>query len=135
MCGATHPSQMGAQAENSAVDALLRTIDQIVNASSQKKASNKFPLRPAVLTHNIEGTFNQVHPATLREVMLQRWIPVTLGLYRNRSVERIEGNQATFENSQRNNLRSCMWVSVVVFGLSPPRPWREGFDIYRSGAG
>jgi len=42
---------------------------------------------------------------------------VTLGLYRNRSVERIKGNQATFDNSQRNNLRSCMWVSVVVFGL------------------
>jgi len=37
---------------------------------------------------------------------------VTLGLYRNRSVERIRGNQATFDNSQRNNLRSCVWVSV-----------------------
>jgi len=37
-------------------------------------------------------------------------ISVTLGLYRNRSVERIKGNQATFDNSQRNNLRSCVWV-------------------------
>jgi len=35
---------------------------------------------------------------------------VTLGLFRNRSVERINGNQATFDNSQRNNLRSCVWV-------------------------
>jgi len=35
---------------------------------------------------------------------------VTLGLYYNRSVERIKGNQATFDNSQRNNLRSCVWV-------------------------
>jgi len=35
---------------------------------------------------------------------------VTLGLYRNRSVEQIKGNQATFDNSQRNNLRSCVWV-------------------------
>jgi len=35
---------------------------------------------------------------------------VTLGLDRNRSVERIKGNQATFDNSQRNNLRSCVWV-------------------------
>ena len=41
---------------------------------------------------------------------------VTLGLSRNRSVGRIKGNQATFDNSQRNNLRSCMWVSEVVFG-------------------
>jgi len=39
---------------------------------------------------------------------------VTLGLYRNRSVERIKGNQATFDNSQRNNLRSCVWVRWVV---------------------
>jgi len=36
--------------------------------------------------------------------------PVTLGLSRNRSVGRIKGNQATFDNSQRNNLRSCVWV-------------------------
>ena len=28
---------------------------------------------------------------------------------------RIKGNQITFDNSQRNNLRSCVWVSVVVF--------------------
>jgi len=35
---------------------------------------------------------------------------VTLGLYCNQSVERIKGNQATFDNSQRNNLRSCVWV-------------------------
>jgi len=41
---------------------------------------------------------------------------VTLGLSRNRSAGRIKGNQATFDNSQRNNLRSCMWVSEVVFG-------------------
>jgi len=44
---------------------------------------------------------------------------VTLGLSCNRSVGRINGNQATFDNSQRNNLRSCVWVSVVVFSLSP----------------
>jgi len=78
MCRATDPSQMGAQVENSAVDPLLRTINPIAKAISQKKASNKFPLRPAVLTHNIEGAFNQVHPATLREVMRQRWMPLYL---------------------------------------------------------
>ena len=36
--------------------------------------------------------------------------PVTLGLYRNQSTGRVKGNQATFDNSQRNNLRSCVWV-------------------------
>jgi len=38
----------------------------------------------------------------------------TLGLYRIRSVKTIKGNQATFDNSQQSNLRSCVWVSVVV---------------------
>ena len=37
-------------------------------------------------------------------------VRVTLGLYRNQSVERIKANQATFDNLQQNNLRSCMWV-------------------------
>ena len=35
---------------------------------------------------------------------------MALGSYRNRSVKRVKGNQATFDNSQRNNLRSCVWV-------------------------
>ena len=44
-----------------------------------------------------------------------RVVIVTLGLSRNRSVGEIKGNQATFDNSQRNNLRSCVWVRWVVF--------------------
>jgi len=39
---------------------------------------------------------------------------VTLGLSCNRSVGGFKGNLATFDNSQRNNLRSCVWVSAVV---------------------
>jgi len=58
MCGATHPSQMGAQPENSAVDALLRTITPIANSIGKKKTTNKNPTRPAVLTDDIEGAFN-----------------------------------------------------------------------------
>jgi len=73
--GATHPSQMGAQAENSTIKVLLRTITPIARAISQKKAANNTPPRPAVLTHNIEGAFNQVQPATLREVIQQRRMP------------------------------------------------------------
>ena len=75
-CGATHPSQMGAQPENSAVDALLQTITPIAAAISKKKATKKsYVLRPAVLTHDIEGAFNQVHPSTLQEVIHQRRMP------------------------------------------------------------
>jgi len=48
------------------------------------------------------------------EIRQERKRNVTLGSYRNQSVRRIKGNQATFDNSQRNNLRSCVWVSVVV---------------------
>jgi len=76
MCGGTHPSQMGAQPENSAVDALLRTITPIANSISKKKTTNKNPTRPAVLTHDIEGAFNQVHPETLQAIMHQRRMPV-----------------------------------------------------------
>jgi ribonuclease HI len=68
---------MGAQPENSAVDALLRTITPIATAISKKVTKNGAP-RPAVLTHDIEGAFNQVHPSTLQEVMYQRRMPMYL---------------------------------------------------------
>ena len=45
-----------------------------------------------------------------RGILADTYLGVTLGLLRNRSVWRIKGNQATFDNSQRNNLRSCLWV-------------------------
>jgi len=77
-CSATHPSQMGAQPENSAVDALLCTITPIATAISKKKTSKKGAPCPAVLTHNIEGAFNQVQPSTLQEVMHQRRLPTYL---------------------------------------------------------
>jgi len=44
-----------------------------------------------------------------------KWESVTLGSSRDRSGERIKVNQATLDYSQRNNLRSSVWVSVVVF--------------------
>ena len=75
MYGATHPSQMGAQPENSAIDALLQTINPIANSISRKKTTNQKPTRPAVLTHDIEGAFNQIHPTTLYEIMCQRQMP------------------------------------------------------------
>jgi len=43
MCGAKHPSQMGAQPENSAIDALLRTITPIGDCISKKKTTNRKP--------------------------------------------------------------------------------------------
>jgi len=78
MCGATDPSQMGAQPENSAIDALLRTITPIANSLCKKKTTNQNPTRPAVLTHDIEGAFNQVHPSTLHEIMHQCRMPLYL---------------------------------------------------------
>jgi ribonuclease HI len=69
---------MGAQLENSAIDALLRTVTPIANSISEKRTSNKRPARPAVLTHDIEGAFNQVHPSILQEIMHQRQMPVYL---------------------------------------------------------
>ena len=49
---------------------------------------------------------------------------MTLGLSCNRSVGRIKGNQATFDISQRNNLRSCVWV----FGGSVGEDVRADFS-------
>jgi len=69
---------MGAQPENSAIDALLRTISPIANSISKKKTTNQTPTRPAVLTHDIEGAFNKVNPSTLLEIMDQRQMPVYL---------------------------------------------------------
>jgi len=69
MCGVTHPSQMGVQPENSAIDALLRAITPIANSISKKKTTNQNPTRPAVLTLDIEGAINQVNPLMLLEVM------------------------------------------------------------------
>jgi len=69
---------MGAQVENSAINALLRSIHPIVKAISQKKASNKFPLQLTELTHDIEGAFNQVHTTTLRKIILEWRMPLYL---------------------------------------------------------
>jgi len=66
---------MGVQPENSAIDALLRTITPIANSISRKKTTNQKPTWPAVLTYDIEGAFNQVHPTTLYKIMCQRWMP------------------------------------------------------------
>ena len=53
--GATHPYQMGAMSDNSAIDALLRTITPIANTISIGRKTSKTIPRLAVLTHEIEG--------------------------------------------------------------------------------
>jgi len=63
---------MGGQPDNLAVDALLRTISPIADAISIKKTAASgmnAAQRPAVLTHDIEGAFNQIHRTTLQQVM------------------------------------------------------------------
>jgi len=55
-----------------------------------------------------------LNPEIDTEVYMQlpediEWLDVTPGLSRNRGVGEIKGNQATLDNSQRNNLRSCVW--------------------------
>jgi len=56
---------------------------------------------------------------------------VTLGLSRNQSVERIKGNQTTFDSSQWNNLRSCACGFgggvLVMFVLRILSRWEEEF--------
>jgi hypothetical protein len=55
-CGPIADTQMGARAQHSAIDALLRVLDPFVHSLSQvyqKKGST--PPRPGMLTHDIEG--------------------------------------------------------------------------------
>jgi hypothetical protein len=67
---------MGGQAQNSAIDALLKTLDRIARDLGKcLNYSKKKPLRPTVLTHDIEGAFNNIHPKHLVQVMHQHQMP------------------------------------------------------------
>jgi len=56
-------------------DALLHPISPIATSISKKKTTNQTATRPAVLTLDIEGAFNQIHPSTLLEIMSQCQMP------------------------------------------------------------
>jgi hypothetical protein len=70
---------MGGQAQNSAIDTLLRTLDRIARDLGKRlNYSKKKPLRPTVLTHDIGGAFNNTYPKLLAQVMHQRQMPQCL---------------------------------------------------------
>jgi hypothetical protein len=74
--GAVCNTQMGGQAQNSAIDALLHILDRIgCDISKRINYSKKKPLRPVVLTHDIEGAINNTHPKLLTQIMSQRKMP------------------------------------------------------------
>jgi ribonuclease HI len=80
-CGALAHTQMGARAQHSAIDALLRVLDPFAHSLSQiarnmKKGST--PPRPGMLTHDIEGAFNNTHPSLLDDVLRMRTMPTYL---------------------------------------------------------
>jgi hypothetical protein len=65
-CGAIAYTQMGGQAQISAINSLLKTLGRITRGLRKHlNYSKKKPLHPAVLTHNIEGAFNNPHPKLL----------------------------------------------------------------------
>jgi hypothetical protein len=71
-CRAVANNQMGGQAQNSAIDAVLKTLNRIARDLRKRlNYSKKKPLRPAVLTHDIEGAFNNTHPKLFVQVMHQ----------------------------------------------------------------
>jgi hypothetical protein len=57
------------------MDALLKVLSPISADLSFHKAKAKQPYRPALLAHDIEGTFNNTNPALLLQVMQQRGMP------------------------------------------------------------
>jgi hypothetical protein len=76
-CLAISPNQMGAQSHYSAIDALLKILSPISTDLSFKKKQpkRKLPYHPALLTYDIEGTFNNINPALLLQVMQQCGMP------------------------------------------------------------
>ena len=79
-CAATSNTQMGAQQHNSAIDALLHTIDPIIKhiSATAEGTRNKKPPRPTLLAHDIDGAFNNTNPRLLLQVMKQRQMPTYL---------------------------------------------------------
>jgi hypothetical protein len=78
-CGAISTTQMGARAQHSALDALLRVVDPIAYSLSQSHGiSHSQPPRPGLLAHDIAGAFNNTHPALLDQVLEQRCMPTYL---------------------------------------------------------
>jgi hypothetical protein len=74
---AISPTQMGARSHYSAIDALLTILSPISADLSftKRQPKRKLAYRPALLAHDIEGTFNNTNPALLLQVMQQRGMP------------------------------------------------------------
>jgi hypothetical protein len=78
-CGAISNTQMGAHAQHSALDALIRVVDPIAYSLSQSHGIlHSKPPRPGLLAHDIAGAFNNTHPALLDQVLEQRCMPTYL---------------------------------------------------------
>jgi hypothetical protein len=78
-CEALTKTQMGAREQHSTLDALLRVVDSVAYSLSQLHSiAHSQPPRPGLLTHHIEGAFNNTHPALLDQVMEQRGLPTYL---------------------------------------------------------
>jgi hypothetical protein len=66
---------MGARAQHSAIDALLRVLDPFAHSLSQiarNMQKGSTPPRPGMLTHDIEGAFINTHPSLLDDVLRMR---------------------------------------------------------------
>jgi hypothetical protein len=82
-------TQMGGRKNYSAVDALIN----ISNPMSQSLRRDKYPNpkskyrrtlpRPSLLTHDIDGAFNNTDPEVLIQVMEQRRLPSYMALWVN----------------------------------------------------
>jgi ribonuclease HI len=77
--GGIHHTQMGSRAQYSAIHALLHTIDPASRSlTTPTNATNGKAPRSTILTHDIEGAFNNVQRSTLIEIMRQRRLPLYL---------------------------------------------------------
>jgi hypothetical protein len=66
---------MGPRSHYSTIDTLLKVLSPISTDLSFQKTKGKQPYRPTLLTHDIEGAFNNTNPALLLQVMQQCGLP------------------------------------------------------------
>jgi hypothetical protein len=131
-CEPISNAQMGARAQHSALDALLRVVDPIAYSLSQMHGIlHSYPPRSGLLAHDIAGAFNNTHPVLLDQVLEQRCMPTNL-----RKWTRCHEPPGAFSSSQPGGQqgpisfsgpllpRPCLRIGHLHLGLGlRPRCW------------
>jgi hypothetical protein len=115
-CGAMSRTQMGGIQDNSATDVLIYTL--MSNALKIPPGS-----RPSVLTHDIEGAFNNTNPKILVQIMEQRQMPSCLvnwtrAFTTNRTIAFASDGQSETPKPFTNSILQGSPASPTLFAIA-----------------